>query len=157
MVMERPRHDELITEVRAAGARVRLIEEGDVAACISTCFEDSGVDAFMGVGGAPEGVISAAAVRCIGGDFQGRLRFRNEHERFRARGMGITDPDRIYTAEELARGDVMVAATGVTGSDFLKGVRFYAKGAETHSIVMRARSGTVRFITALHDLERKPM
>jgi fructose-1,6-bisphosphatase II len=111
----------------------------------------------MGVGGAPEGVISAAAVRCVGGDFQGRLRFRNEHEVARARAMGVTDPQRIYRADELARGDVMVAATGVTGSDFLKGVRFYARGAETHSIVMRAKTGTVRFITALHNFDKKPM
>ena len=157
MVMERERHSDLINEVRSLGARVRLIEEGDVAACIATCFEASGVDVFMGVGGAPEGVISAAAVRCIGGDFQGRLRFRNAQEVTRAAAMGITDPERIYRAKDLARGDVMVAATGVTGSDFLKGVRFFARGAETHSIVMRARTGTVRFITALHDFERKPM
>lgn len=155
VVMERPRHHELIEEVRRTGARVRLIEEGDVAACISTCFEASGVDVMMGVGGAPEGVISAAAVRCVGGDFQGRLRFRNDAEWKRAEVMGIADRDRIYSAEELARGQVMVAATGITGSELLKGVRFFSGGAETHSIVMRSATGTVRFITARHDFERK--
>jgi fructose-1,6-bisphosphatase II len=157
MIMERPRHAALVAEVRLAGARVRLIEEGDVAGCVATCFEASGVDMLMGIGGAPEGVISAAAVRCIQGDFQGRLRFRSDAEAQRARTMGVVDPDRIYTAEDLARGDVMFAATGVSSSDFLKGVRFFARGAETHSVVMRSRTGTVRFVTALHDLEKKPM
>ncbi|MBL8920621.1 MAG: class II fructose-bisphosphatase [Myxococcaceae bacterium] len=157
VVMDRPRHDALIAEVRAAGARVKLIEEGDVAGAVSTCFESSGVDLLMGIGGAPEGVISAAAVRCVEGDFQGRLRFRNDEERARARKMGIADEHRIYRAEELARGDVMFAATGVTSSDFLKGVRFFAHGAETHSVVMRSKTGTVRFITATHRLDKKPM
>ncbi len=155
MIQERERHQDLVAEVRAAGARVRLIEEGDVAGCVSTCFESSGVDVLMGTGGAPEGVISAAAMRCTGGDFQGRLKFRNDDERARAKKMGVVDEGRIYTAEELARGDVMFAATGVTGSDFLKGVRFFAGGAETHSIVMRSKTGTVRFITAMHDFARK--
>lgn len=157
MIQQRPRHAALVDEVRRAGARVRLIEEGDVAGCLATCFETSGVDVLMGVGGAPEGVIAAAAVRCVGGDFQGRLQFPDEAARARARAMGIVEPDRLYQAEELARGDVMFAATGVTSSDFLKGVRFFAHGAETSSIVMRARTGTVRFITALHDFARKPM
>jgi fructose-1,6-bisphosphatase II len=157
MIMERERHHELVAEVRSAGARVRLIDEGDVAGCVATCFESSGVDVLMGVGGAPEGVISAAAMRCTGGDFQGRLKFRNDGERARAKAMGIEDPTRIYRAEELAKGDVMFAATGVTGSDFLKGVRFFAGGAETHSIVMRSKTGTVRFITATHDFAKKAM
>lgn len=157
MVQERPRHQALVEELRRAGARVRLIEEGDVAGCVATCFEKSGVDMLMGMGGAPEGVIAAAAIRCIQGDFQGRLRFSGPEELARARAMGVTDPDRVYTAEDLARGDVMFAATGVSSSDFLQGVRFYAKGAETHSVVMRSRTGTVRFVNALHDLERKPM
>lgn len=157
VVMDRPRHDALIAEVRAAGARVKLIEEGDVAGAVSTCFESSGVDLLMGIGGAPEGVISAAAVRCVDGDFQGRLRFRNDEERARAKKMGIADEHRVYRAEELARGDVMFAATGVTSSDFLKGVRFFAHGAETHSVVMRSKTGTVRFITATHRLDKKPM
>ncbi|MEW5743085.1 MAG: class II fructose-bisphosphatase [Myxococcota bacterium] len=157
VITERERHAELIKEVRATRARVRLIDDGDVAAAVSTCFEASGVDVLMGTGGAPEGVISAAGVRCVDGDFQGRLRFRNAAEEARARAMGITDPTKIYTAEELAKGEVMFAATGVTSSDFLKGVRFFARGCETHSIVMRSRTGTVRFITATHHFDKKPM
>jgi len=136
---------------------VRLIEDGDVAGAVATCFEESGVDVLMGVGGAPEGVISAAAIRSVGGGMQGRLKFRNDEELARAKKMGIVDSGRVYTAEELAKGDVMFAATGVTGGDFLKGVRFFHQGAETHSVVMRSRSGTVRFITATHDLSKKPM
>jgi fructose-1,6-bisphosphatase II len=111
----------------------------------------------MGTGGAPEGVISAAGVRCVGGDFQGRLRFRNAADAARARAMGITDPNKVYRAEDLAKGDVMFAATGVTSSDFLKGVRFFTHGAETHSLVMRSKTGTVRFITATHDFDKKPV
>ncbi|MDP3231647.1 MAG: class II fructose-bisphosphatase [Myxococcales bacterium] len=157
VILDRERHAKLIAEVRASGARVRLIEEGDVAGAVSTCFEESGVDLLMGTGGAPEGVISAAAVRCVDGDFQGRLKFRNDEERARAKKMGIDDEHRIYRAEELARGDVMFAATGVTSSDFLKGVRFFAHGAETHSVVMRSKTGTTRFVTATHRLDKKPM
>jgi fructose-1,6-bisphosphatase II len=157
MIQERARHEALVDEVRQCGARVRLIEEGDVAGCVATCFEASGVDVLMGIGGAPEGVISAAAVRCVGGDFQGRLVFRSTEELTRAQAMGITDPGRIYLAEELARGDVMFAATGITSSDFLRGVRFFAHGAETSSIVMRSKTGTVRFVTALHDFDKKPV
>ncbi len=156
-VMDRPRSEALIREVRAAGARVRLIDEGDVAAGVATCFEKSGIDVLMGIGGAPEGVITAAAIRCIDGDMQGRLRFRSPEEQARAAKMGIKDPDRIYRAEDLAKGDVMFAATGVTGGDFLEGVRFFHKGAETHSVVMRSRSGTVRYVTATHHLDKKPL
>ncbi|GMU58867.1 MAG: fructose-1,6-bisphosphatase [Myxococcaceae bacterium] len=157
VITERERHVELVKEVRATGARVKLIDDGDVAAAISTCFEASGVDVLLGTGGAPEGVISAAGLRCVDGDFQGRLRFRNAEEEARARAMGISDLSKIYTAEELARGEVMFAATGVTSSDFLKGVRFFARGCETHSIVMRSRTGTVRFVTATHHFDKKPM
>lgn len=157
MIMDRPRHQALIAEVRAAGARVRLIEEGDVAGAISTCFEASGVDLLMGIGGAPEGVIASAAIRCAGGDLQGRLKFRNDEERARAKKMGISDEHRIYRAEELAQGEVMFAATGVTSSDFLKGVRFFSHGCETHSIVMRSKTGTTRFVTAMHDFLKKPI
>jgi fructose-1,6-bisphosphatase II len=157
MILDRDRHIELIKEVRTAGARVRLIEDGDVAAAVSTCFEASGVDVLMGTGGAPEGVISAAALRCVDGEFQGRLKFRNTQEEERAKKMGITDLNKIYTGEELASGDVMFAATGVTSSDFLKGVRFFGGGCETHSIVMRSRSGTIRFVTATHHFDKKPM
>ncbi len=157
VVLDRERHAELIAELRTAGARVSLIEDGDVAGAVATCFESSGVDLLMGTGGAPEGVIAAAAIRCVDGDMQGRLKFRSDEERDRARAMGVADLDRIYRAEDLARGDVMFAATGVTSSDFLKGVRFFAKGAETHSVVMRSRSGTVRFVTATHRFDKKPM
>jgi fructose-1,6-bisphosphatase II len=156
IIMDRERHLELISEVRAAGARVRLIEDGDVAGGVATCFEESGVDVLMGIGGAPEGVITAAAMRCIGGDFRGRLKPRNDGEIERAKKMGIDDINRIYTAEELAQGEVMFAATGVTTGDFLRGVRFFAKGCETHSIVMRSKSGTIRYITATHQLDKKP-
>jgi len=157
VITERERHVELVKEVRASGARVHFIDEGDVAAAVSTCFEASGVDVLMGTGGAPEGVISAAGVRCVGGDFQGRLRFRNPAEEARARAMGISDLTKVYAADELAKGDVMFAATGVTSSDFLKGVRFFARGCETHSLVMRSQTGTVRAITATHHFDKKPM
>ena len=110
----------------------------------------------MGIGGAPEGVITAAAVKAVGGDMQGRLRPRNDEEIVRARKMGITDMNRIYTAEELAQGEVMFAATGVTTSEFLRGVRFFGGGAETWSVVMRSKTGTIRYVTAQHRFDRKP-
>jgi len=156
IILERDRHKDLIKEVRSTGARIRLIDDGDVAAGIATCFEETGVDVLMGSGGAPEGVITAAAVRSVGGDMQGQLRFRNEEEKARAKKMGINDLDKIYIAEELARGEVMFAATGVTTGDFLKGVRFFTGGAETHSVVMRSKTGTVRYVTSLHKFDKKP-
>jgi fructose-1,6-bisphosphatase II len=156
IILDRPRHQDLIKEVRASGARIRLIDDGDVAAAIATCFEETGVDVLMGIGGAPEGVISAAALRSVGGDMQGRLVPRNQDEIARMGKMGIKDIKRIYTAEELAKGEVMFAATGVTTGDFLKGVRFFTGGAETHSVVMRSKSGTVRYVQAMHCLDKKP-
>ena len=156
VILDRPRHEELIREVRTAGARIRLIEDGDVAGGVATCFPDTGVDVLMGTGGAPEGVITAAAVKSVGGDMQGRLKPRNEEEIARARKMGVTDMNRIYNAEELAAGEVMFAATGVTSSDFLKGVRFFGGGAETWSVVMRSKTGTVRYVQAQHRFETKP-
>jgi fructose-1,6-bisphosphatase II len=156
VILDRERHADLIKEVRSAGARIRLIEDGDVAGAISTCFEETGVDVLMGIGGAPEGVISAAAVRCVGGDMQGRLVPRNQEEIVRAKKMGITDITKIYDAEELAKGDVMFAATGVTSGDFLKGVRFFGGGCETHSVVMRSKTGTVRFVQSVHKFDKKP-
>jgi fructose-1,6-bisphosphatase II len=156
VILDRERHADLIKEVRAAGARIRLIEDGDVAGAISTCFEETGVDVLMGIGGAPEGVISAAAVQCVGGDMQGRLVPRNQGEIDRAKKMGITDISKIYTAEELAKGEVMFAATGVTSGDFLKGVRFFGGGCETHSVVMRSKTGTVRFLQSQHKFDKKP-
>ncbi|OJT20861.1 fructose-bisphosphatase, class II [Archangium sp. Cb G35] len=156
VILDRERHADLIKEVRAAGARIRLIDDGDVAGGIATCFEDTGVDVLMGIGGAPEGVITAAAIRSTGGDMQGRLVPRNNDEIARAKRMGITDITKIYTAEELAGGEVMFAASGVTTGDFLRGVRFFGNGCETHSVVMRSKTGTVRFIQSRHRLDSKP-
>jgi len=154
-VLDRPRHRELIVNIRDAGARIMLISDGDVSGVIATTTTDSGVDIYMGTGGAPEGVLAAAALRCIGGQMQGRLLFRNADESGRASKFGITDFDRKYTLEELAHGDVMFAATGVTDGTMLKGVRRFAGGAQTHSIVMRSKTGTVRLIEARHNFNRK--
>jgi fructose-1,6-bisphosphatase class II len=156
VILDRPRHTDLIQEVRRSGARIWLIGDGDVSAAIATCKPDSGVDVLMGSGGAPEGVIAAAALRCMGGDFQGQLIFRKDDERERARKMGVKDLDRIYKIQDLASGNVMFCATGVTQGTFLNGVRFFSGGARTHSVVMRSESGTVRFIEAEHHFDRKP-
>lgn len=156
IILDRPRHADLISEVRRSGARIWLIGDGDVSAAISTCKPDSGVDVLMGTGGAPEGVIAAAALRCMGGDFQGLLAFRNEEEKVRAKKMGVTQLDRIYKIDELAQGNVMFCATGVTQGTYLDGVRFTSGGATTHSVVMRSESGTVRYIEATHHFDRKP-
>jgi fructose-1,6-bisphosphatase II len=155
-ILDRERHQKLIAEVRKAGARVKLISDGDVSAAISTCMEGSGIDILLGSGGAPEGVLAAAALRCTGGEFQGRLIYRNDGERDRAKAMGISQLDKKWSVIDLARGDVMFAATGVTTGDLLKGVRYFKGGAHTHSIVMRSKSGTVRMIEAEHHFDRKP-
>ncbi|MBE9535615.1 MAG: class II fructose-bisphosphatase [Proteobacteria bacterium] len=157
IVLDRPRHENIIREIRECGAKVKLIGDGDVSAAIATCKEDSGVDILIGTGGAPEGVIAAAALRCIGGDMQGRLKPRNNEEIARATEMGIEDINRVFAIDELAGGDVMFAATGVTDGDYLKGVRFFKGGAETHSVVMRSRSKTIRYIEATHHFEYKPV
>lgn len=156
-ILDRPRHAELIAGVREAGARIMLISDGDVSGVIATSEPRSGVDLYMGSGGAPEGVLAAAALRCIGGQMQGRLLFRNDDEVGRARRWGIDDLDRKYGLLELAKGDVMFAATGVTNGSMLDGVRRYPGGATTHSIVMRSKTGTVRTIQARHDWPRKPI
>lgn len=156
IILERDRHQDLINEVREQGARIKLIGDGDVSAAISTCFKGTGVDMLLGIGGAPEGVIAAAALRCVGGDMQGQLRFRSEEEKERAKRMGISDFDKVYSLNELAAGDVMFAATGVTNGDFLKGVHFFGGGASTQSVVMRSRTKTVRYISAEHHFEFKP-
>ena len=153
--LERDRHAELIAKCREAGARITLIGDGDVAAVIATAQPESGIDIFMGSGGAPEGVLAAAALRCIGGQMQGRLLFEDEEQKTRAREMGITDPGRIYEVGEMAKGDVLFAATGVTTGPMLRGVRRYGTGAITHSIVMRSKSGTVRYIEAHHNFKTK--
>ncbi len=157
VILNRPRHEEIIREVREAGARIKLIGDGDVSGAIATCLPDSGVDMLLGIGGAPEGVIAAAAIRCMGGWLEGRLKFRNDNEKARATRMGVKDLTAVYSAEEMARGEVMFAATGVTDGDMLRGVRFTAGGARTHSIVMRSRSGTIRNIEAEHHFDRKPV
>ena len=157
IILERPRHDALIEEVRATGARIRLIGDGDVSGAVMTCRADSGIDVLFGTGGAPEGVLAAAALRCTGGELQGRLRFRNDDERRRAKEMGAKEEGYIYMTEELAQGNVMFAATGVTEGYLLHGVRFVGGGATTQSIVMRSKSGTVRIIEATHDFTKKPL
>ncbi|MBI2253382.1 MAG: class II fructose-bisphosphatase [Proteobacteria bacterium] len=150
-ILDRPRHADLIAKVRATGARIMLISDGDVAGVIATAKLGTGVDIYMGQGGAPEGVLAAAALRCIGGQMQGRLVFRNEDEKNRARKIGITDFNRKYNLTDLANGDVMFAATGVTDGPMLTGVRRSATNASTHSMVMRSKTGTVRIIEAQHN------
>jgi len=156
-ILDRPRHEELIAEVRASGARIWLIGDGDVSAAIATCKEGSGVDVLLGSGGAPEGVIAAAALRCMGGDFMGKLIFRKDDERERARKMGISNLDKTYRIDELARGHVMFCATGVTQGPLLEGVRYFSGGARTHSVVMRSETKTVRWIEAEHHFDSKPV
>jgi len=154
-ILDRPRHAELIARVRAAGARIMLISDGDVSGVIATSQADSGVDIYLGSGGAPEGVLAAAALRCIGGQMQGRLLFRSDDERARAKKWGISDLNRKYGMLDMAKGDVMFAATGVTDGAMLRGVRRFRAGATTHSMVMRSKTGTVRIIEAHHNFERK--
>ena len=151
-ILDRPRHAELIAKVREAGARIMLIGDGDVSGVIATSTGDSGIDIYMGSGGAPEGVLAAAALRAIGGQIQGRLLFRNDDEKARARKWGITDLNRKYSMTDMAKGDVMFAATGVTKGYLLDGVRFYGDTAKTESIVMRSKSGTIRLVDSLHQL-----
>jgi fructose-1,6-bisphosphatase II / sedoheptulose-1,7-bisphosphatase len=155
LILDRPRHQELIARVREAGARIRLIRDGDVAGVIATARPNSGIDIYIGIGGAPEGVLAAAALRSIGGQMQGRLHFRNDDERSRARTMGIGDLDRVYDLHDLAAGDVMFAATGVTDGTMLSGVRSFPGGVITQSIVMRSKTGTVRVVETEHHLQRK--
>lgn len=157
VILDRPRHKDLIAQVRKTGARIRLIGDGDVSAGIATCSESSGIDLLLGTGGAPEGVITAAANKCLGGDFQGRLMFRNDHERERATAMGLRDLNRVFKMEELAKGSVMFCATGVTDGPLLNGIRTLpGNRATTHSIVMRSMTGTVRRVEAEHNFNIKP-
>lgn len=150
-ILDRPRHAKLISEVRECGASVRLIGDGDVAGVIYTTDPDeTGIDIYLGTGGAPEGVLAAAALRCTGGQMQGRLLFKSQDQIDRAATMGVKDPNKIYQLEELAAGDVMFAATGVTDGDMLQGVRFKGEAISTHTFVMRSSTGTVREIKATH-------
>jgi len=154
LILDRPRHEEIILKVRESGARVQLIKDGDVAGVIATTRLNPSVDIYMGIGGAPEGVLAAAALRCIGGQMSGRLVFRNSDEKTRAHKMGIKDLNRKYQLNELAGGDVMFAATGVTDGAMLKGIHTSHNGMYTHSVVMRSATGTLRLIQAEHDYER---
>ncbi len=156
VILYRPRHEALIQEVRRAGARIKLISDGDVAGAIATTKPETGVDLMLGIGGAPEGVLAAAALRCVGGDMQGRLKPRNQQEVERAQAMGIKDMDKKYSLEELAGGEVMFAATGVTDGDYLNGIHFSADGATSQSIVMRSKTHTIRVINATHHFAFKP-
>ncbi|HEY2989633.1 MAG TPA: class II fructose-bisphosphatase [Candidatus Binatia bacterium] len=156
IILYRPRHEALIKEVRQAGARIRLIPDGDVSAAIATTKAETGIDLLLGIGGAPEGVLAAAALRCVGGEMQGRLKPRNPQEIERAHAMGIKDIEKKLSIEELAAGDVMFAATGVTDGDYLDGVHFFPGGATTHSVVMRSQTRTMRFIHTTHHFAFKP-
>jgi fructose-1,6-bisphosphatase II len=156
IILDRPRHADLIAEVRSTGARIKLISDGDVSAAISCAVSGTGVHAVMGIGGAPEGVITAAALRCLGGELQARFRFRNDEERERAKKMlGNADETKVYRTEDLASGDNLVfAATGVTGGDLLDPVRFFGGGARTHSLVMAYQAKQVRFVDTVHMFDR---
>src|SRR5262249_411253 len=150
-ILDRPRHSELIAKVREAGARIMLIGDGDASGVIATSTGDSGTDIYSGTGGAPEGALARAARGGTGRQMQGRLLVRNEEEKARARKWGITDLNRKYAMLDMAKGDVMFAATGVTSGSMLKGVRRFHQGAETHSIVMRSKTGTVRWVSPHHN------
>ena len=156
IILSRPRHEAIIKEVRQAGARIRLIGDGDVSAAIATTKPETGIDLLLGIGGAPEGVLAAAALRCVGGEFQGRLAPRNNEEIERAKKMGVNDIKKNFSIEELAAGDVMFAATGVTDGDYLDGVHFFPGGATTQSVVMRSKTRTIRIINATHYFDHKP-
>lgn len=156
VVLDRSRHADLIAEIRAVGSRIKLITDGDVHAAIAAADDDTDIDVLFGVGGAPEGVLAAAAIRCIGGNMQAQLVFRNSREERRAASMGLDDPRRVLTLDDLASGDVVFAATGVTDGPMVRGVRFIDGGAITESIVMRARTGTIRHVRSRHNFARKP-
>ncbi|MFA7572688.1 MAG: class II fructose-bisphosphatase [Lutispora sp.] len=157
-MLDRERHEGLVKEIRKVGSRIKLFKDGDVAAAIATCFDKTGVDVMMGIGGAPEGVIAAAALKCMGGEFQGRLYPMNEDERQRCKSMGICDIDRVLHLDDLVKGDdVFFAATGISDGELLKGVLYMENNiAVTDSVVMRLKTGTIRFVEATHNLSRKP-
>lgn len=156
IILDRPRHADLISEIRSAGARIRLIGDGDVSAAIAAAQEETGIDMLIGIGGAPEGVIAAAALQCLGGDIQAKLVFRTDSEKTRAAAMGIKDLNRVYKIDDLAHGNVMFIATGITNGSYLHGVRYFGGGAHTHSIVMRSETNTIREIKTVHHFDRKP-
>lgn len=156
VVLDRERHEHIIEELRRIGARIKLISDGDVSPAVATSIPGSGVDMVIGIGGAPEGVLAAAAQRCTGGEFQGRLWPENEEQVQRARKLGVKDLKKILTLNDLVSGDdVIFAASGVTDGDFLKGVRYYGNYATTHTVVMRGVSGTIRFLESRHRVDKK--
>ena len=156
-VLNRERHAKIIEEIREAGARIKLISDGDVAAALNTAFDDTGVDILFGIGGAPEGVLAAVGLKCLGGEIQGRLVPQNEEEKRRCSEMGIKDINHVLTMDDLCSGDdAIFAATGVTDGELLKGVQYKGMTATTHTLVMRAKSGTIRFIDGTHSLKKKP-
>ncbi len=157
VILDRERHKKLIDDVRKCGCRIRLIRDGDIAGALAPAIDGSGIDILMGIGGAPEGVIAAAALKCLDGEIQGRLKFRNDDERKRAVAMGLSNPEMKLTIDDMVKGnEAMFAATGVTDGTILKGVRFTSTGAITHSLVMRAKTKTIRFIEAHHHFEHYP-
>lgn len=157
VILDRDRHSKVIKEVRDAGARIKLITDGDVSPAVSVGIEGSGVHMMLGIGGAPEGVIAAAALRCLGGDMQGKLWPENDNDIQRARKMGIDDINKVLTIDDMVNGeDVFFVATAITQADLLEGVRYFGGGARTHSIVMRYKTGTVRFVDAIHKFDKKP-
>jgi len=156
VILDRERHASIIRQVREAGARIKLISDGDVAPAVATAFEDSGVDMLVGIGGAPEGVLAAAALKCLGGEMQARLMPTSEAEARRAESMGLRDIKAVLTLSDLVRGnDVIFAATGITDGDLLRGVRYLGEKATTHSMVMRSKTGTIRLVEATHLLAKK--
>ncbi|MDD2619211.1 MAG: class II fructose-bisphosphatase [Syntrophomonadaceae bacterium] len=158
VILDRPRHQGIVEEIRRAGARIKLISDGDISPAVAAAYPDSGVDLLIGIGGAPEGVITAAAMKCMGGDFQARLCPEDQNEVNRCHEMGITNLNKIFTIDELVKSeDVIFAATGITDSFLIKGVRYYKRRAVTQTLVMRSLSGTIRNIEADHHLDRKPM
>tara|TARA_Y100000590_G_C15712045_1_gene1010615 strand:+ start:310 stop:1281 length:972 start_codon:yes stop_codon:yes gene_type:complete len=156
-ILNRSRHKDLIALVRSTGARIKLIADGDVSAVIATTFNDSGVDLYIGSGGSPEGVLAAAALRCLGGSIFGKLLFSNDAEKERANSMGINDLNKIYTTNDMASGEVMFAATGVTDGTLLKGVRIKNGIAKTSSVIMRSKTKTLRYVEAEHNINIKPI
>jgi fructose-1,6-bisphosphatase II len=158
VILDRDRHRKLINDVRKAGARIKLISDGDVSPAVATAFENSGVDMMLGIGGAPEGVLAAAALKCLGGDMQARLVPEDEEEIRRIHEMGLQDEKKLLTLDDLVKGDdVIFSATGITDGSLLRGVLFNSMGASTHTIVMRSKTGTVRFIEAWHRFDKKPL
>jgi len=154
-ILDRPRHEELIKQVRSTGARIKLIPDGDVSAVIATSIDDSGIDIYMGVGGSPEGVLAAAALRCLGGKIYTKLIYEDDKSFERAKKMGVNDRNQVFKTNDLAKGDVMFSATGVTDGTLLKGVRINKDDAYTHSVVMRSETSTIRYINAKHNLNIK--